>query len=172
MFSCDEWISSKWDRRQDAKETKKKVNDGAFWKKTARVVKIAEPLVKVLRLVDGERLAMGYIYEAMDQAKEQIKAAYKDRVAKYGPIWEIIDNRCNNQLHRPIHAAGYFLNPRYHYKVQLGDDVTDEVNDGLCEFLERMVPDESEQMEIHRQISSFNRATSTFGKTLAKKARD
>jgi len=59
-------------------------------------VKIVEPLVKVLRLVDGEKLAMGYIYEAMDQAKEQIRAAYKDRVTKYGPIWDIIDHRWNN----------------------------------------------------------------------------
>ena len=35
-----------------------------------------------------------------------------------------------------------------------------------------MVPDESEQVEIHRQIISFNQAIGTFGKTLAKKARD
>ena len=84
-------------------------------------MKITEPLVKVLRLVDGEKLAMGFIYEAMDQAKEQIKVAYKDRVAKYGPIWDIIDRRWNNQLHRPINAVGYFLNPMYHYKVRLGD---------------------------------------------------
>ena len=55
MFSYDEWISSKWARRQDAKETKKTVNDGTFWKKAAEVVKIVEPLVKVLWLVDGER---------------------------------------------------------------------------------------------------------------------
>ena len=59
MYSCDEWISSKWARRQDAKENKKKVNDSAFWKKATDVVKIVEPLVKVLWLVDGERLAMG-----------------------------------------------------------------------------------------------------------------
>jgi hypothetical protein len=45
-----------------------------------------EPLVKVLRLVDGEKLPMGYLYEALDQAKERIKTAYKDIVAKYGPI--------------------------------------------------------------------------------------
>ena len=77
------------------------------------IVKIVEPLVKVLRLVDGKKLAMGYIYELMDQAKEQIRAANKDRVTKYGPIWDIIDRRWNNQLHRPIHATGYFLNPRY-----------------------------------------------------------
>ena len=42
----------------------------------------------------------------------------------------------------------------------------------MYECLERMVPDESEQVEIHKQISSYNQATGTFGKTLAKKARD
>jgi hypothetical protein len=94
-------------------------------------VKINEPLVKVLWLVDGEKLAMGYIYEAMDQAKEQINTIYKDRVAKYGPIWEIIDNRW------------YFLNPRYHYRAQLGEDQTGEVKDGLYECLECMVCDKA-----------------------------
>ena len=48
----------------------------------------------------------------------------------------------------------------------------EEVKEGLYECLECMVPDESEQVEIHRQIISFNWATGTFGKTLAKKARD
>ena len=92
-------------------------------------MKLVEPQVKVLRLVDGERLAMGFIYEAMDQAKEQIRAAYKDRVGKYGPIWEIIDQRWKNQLHHPIHAAGYFLNPRYHYKAQETGALTGEIRD-------------------------------------------
>jgi hypothetical protein len=30
-------------------------------------------------MVDGDKLAMGYIYEAMDQAKEKIRATYKDK---------------------------------------------------------------------------------------------
>jgi hypothetical protein len=153
MFAYDEWNESQWARRPDGKDTKKKVNDPRFWKKVAEIVKIAKPLVKVLRLVDGEKLAMGYIYEAMDQEKEQIKATYKDRVSKYGPIWDIIDCRWNNQLHCPIHAAGYFLNPRYRYGAQLGEDVTGEVRDGLIDCLERMVPSESDQLEIHREIS-------------------
>jgi hypothetical protein len=114
-------------------------------------VKIVEPLVKVLRLVDGEKLAIGYIYEAMDQEKEKIREAYKHRVTKYGPIWDIIDRRWNNQLHRPIHATGYFMNPRYRYRAQLGEDMTGEVRDGLIDCLERMVPSESEQLEIHHR---------------------
>lgn len=93
------------------------MNEEIFWKKAAEIVKVAEPLVKVLQLVDVERLAMGFIYEAKDQAKEQIKATCKERVAKYRPIWEIIDKKWNNQLHRPIHAVGYFLNPGYHIKL-------------------------------------------------------
>jgi hypothetical protein len=143
-----------------------------FGKKATEIVKIGEPLVKVMWLLDGEKLAMGYIYEAMDQAKEQMKTTYKDRVAKYGPILEIIDIRWNNQLHRPIHATGYLFNPRYHYRAQLGEDETGEVKDRLYECLEHMILDEAEELEIHRQISSFTRATGTFDKILAKIARD
>lgn len=117
-FSSEEWNQSQWSHKQEGKELKKKVNEEIFWRKATEIVKLAEPLVKVLRLVDGERLAMGFIYEAMDQAKEQIKRAHKDKVAKYGPIWAIIDEKWSNQLHLPIYAAGYFLNPLYQYKAK------------------------------------------------------
>ena len=37
---------------------------------------VSEPLVKVLRLVDGDKPAMGYLYEAIDRGKEAIQAYY------------------------------------------------------------------------------------------------
>jgi hypothetical protein len=46
--------------------------------------------------------------------------------------------------------------------------MTGEVRDGLIDCLEHMVSSESEQLEIHRQITSFTRATGTFDKNLAK----
>ena len=58
---------------------------------------------------------MGYIYEAMDLAKEAIKKRYGDEEAKYMPLWDIIDARWDRQLHSPLHATGYFLNPQYFY---------------------------------------------------------
>eukprot|EP00253_Pinus_taeda_P027186 PITA_27186 len=172
MFSIDEWNQSNWSNKPEGKELKKKVCEETFWRKTAEIVKLGEPLVKVLRLVDGERLAMGFIYESMDQAKEHIKTVYKDRVAKYGPIWAIIDERWNNQLHRPIHAAGYFLNPRYHYKAKESGALRGEVRDGLIDCIDRMIPLESDQLEIHRQVTTFSNASGTFGKNLAKIARE
>eukprot|EP00253_Pinus_taeda_P022909 PITA_22909 len=150
IFSSDEWNQSQWSLKQEGKELKKKVNEEIFWRKAAEIVKVVEPLVKVLRMVDGERLAMGFIYEAMDQAKEQIKRSYKDKVAKYGPIWAIIDERWNNQLHRPIHAAGYFLKPQYHYKTQAAGALSGEVRDGLIDYIDRMIPLECDQLDIHQ----------------------
>eukprot|EP00253_Pinus_taeda_P010769 PITA_10769 len=172
MFSSDEWNQSNWSNKPEGKELKRKVYEETFWRKVAEIVELAEPLVKVLRLVDGERLAMGFIYEAMDQAKEHIKTVYKDRVAKYGPIWAIIDERWNNQLHRPIHAAGYFLNPRYHYKAKESGALRGEVRDGLIDCIDRMIPLESDQLKIHRQVTTFSNASGTFGKNLAKIARE
>jgi len=56
---------------------------------------ISEPLVKVLRLVDGEKSAMCYLYEAMDRAKEAIYLYYEDNgeegFTKRAQIWGVID---------------------------------------------------------------------------------
>eukprot|EP00253_Pinus_taeda_P017017 PITA_17017 len=108
----------------------------------------------------------------MDQAKGQIKRAYKDKVAKYGPIWAIIDEGWKNQLHHPIHAARYFLNPRYHYKAKEAGALRGEVRDGLIDCIDHMIPLECDQLEIHRQVTTFTNAPSTFGKNLAKIARE
>ncbi|KAE9466882.1 hypothetical protein C3L33_01196, partial [Rhododendron williamsianum] len=55
--------------------------------------------------------AMGYIYEAMDRAKEQIEKNFNKVKRRYAAIWKIVDERWALQLHRPLHAATYFLNP-------------------------------------------------------------
>jgi hypothetical protein len=41
----------------------------SFWEGVEEVCSVVEPLVKVLRFVDSDKLVMGYLYEAMDKAK-------------------------------------------------------------------------------------------------------
>ena len=49
------------------------MRDNKFRKEVPNLVKIYEPLDRVLRLVDGDdKPTMGYIYEAMDRAKQAI----------------------------------------------------------------------------------------------------
>ena len=65
----------------------------SLWEKVTEIISFTEPLVKVLRIMDGEKPAMGYIYEGMDKGKEAIKTFYKGDSSKYLPISEIIDSR-------------------------------------------------------------------------------
>ena len=62
--------------------------------------------------MDGDETAMGFIYDAMDQAKETVKSAYGDKRQNVFPIWKSINERWNKQLRRPLHATGNYLNPR------------------------------------------------------------
>lgn len=98
---------------------------------------MSEPLVRVLGLVDGDQNPMGYIYEAMDRAKEAIKSYYMGDSLKFEHIWEIVDRRWNNQLHQPIHVAGYFLNPKYLFSESFFD-ANGEVMEGLTTCIQRM----------------------------------
>jgi len=48
--------------------------DQSFWAGVEEVCAILEPFVRILWLVDGYKPTMGYLYEAMDRAKEVICA--------------------------------------------------------------------------------------------------
>lgn len=70
---------------------------------------VENPLVKVLRMVDGDRKpTMGYMYKAMDRAKETIVISFAHKEEHYEKAFEIMDRRWDCQLHRPLHAAGYY----------------------------------------------------------------
>ena len=81
-----------------------------FWSVVGEECTVSEPLVKVIRLVDGDRPAMGYLYEAMDRAKETIHHYYEDKgevgLTRRAELWSVIDERWNNTLHHPIYAQG------------------------------------------------------------------
>ncbi|KAL5133726.1 hypothetical protein HKD37_03G007015 [Glycine soja] len=116
MFTSDEWTLNKLSKEPKGKETTKVVLMPSFWNSVVYTLKVMAPLVKVLRLVDGERKpAMGYIYEAMDKAKETIIKSFNNNESKYKDVFAIIDKRWNCQLHRPLHAAAHFLNLEFFY---------------------------------------------------------
>ena len=114
----------------------------SLWEKVTEIISFTEPLVKVLRIMDGEKPAMGYIYEGMDRAKEAIKTFYKGDSSKYLPIWEIIDSRWDRELHSPLDAAEAYLNPSlfYHPESNIQRDL--EVMRGVMMCIEKMYPNQ------------------------------
>ncbi|XP_042980054.1 uncharacterized protein LOC122310240 [Carya illinoinensis] len=101
MFTCDKWIASSHSKSIRGKEIAEIVlEDKEFWAQYQFIVKISEPLVRALRRVDGdEKLAMGYLYDAMERAKENIKARCNNKVSVFSPFTIIIDSRWDKQLH-------------------------------------------------------------------------
>ncbi|XP_039003761.1 uncharacterized protein LOC120130623 [Hibiscus syriacus] len=103
MFKSKEFRESKWGQQKSgpAYEAKKIVLGKDFWKKAVDIIKVYKPLVKVLRLVDGdEKPTIGFIYEAIDRAKRAIKEN-----CRYSIEYEkIIDNRWNF-MYSDLHSA-------------------------------------------------------------------
>nr|XP_007153622.1 hypothetical protein PHAVU_003G051000g [Phaseolus vulgaris]ESW25616.1 hypothetical protein PHAVU_003G051000g [Phaseolus vulgaris] len=83
----------------------------------------------------------------------------------YTPYWEIIDHRWENQLHRSLHAAGYYLNPMLHYHPDFKVDY--EVKRGLYECLERLVGNLDVMGKIDLQLESFKTKSGLYGTPLA-----
>ncbi|WOL05637.1 hypothetical protein Cni_G14366 [Canna indica] len=120
----------------------------------------------VLRLVDGDsKPSMCYIYEAMDRANEQITNNLNNVESKFKKVWKIIDKRWNYQLHRPLHAAGYYLNPRLHYESSFSADT--EVMIGLYKVMDKFAPEIETRVKIIGQLAKFDKVEGMLGYDLA-----
>jgi hypothetical protein len=96
MFVSHEWDHLAFSRKPEGEAICRLVSyQESFWVGVEELVSISEPLVKVLRLVDGDKPTMGYLYEAMDRAKEAIRAYYDDKrddgFQRQLQIWGVID---------------------------------------------------------------------------------
>ncbi|XP_030959348.1 uncharacterized protein LOC115981337 [Quercus lobata] len=171
MFSSEQWRCSKFAKTKEGKRIHAIVMDNnGFWRLVVKCLKAAIPLLKVLRLVDSDTPPMGFIYQEMEKAKEEIQKNFNNVQKSYKEIWDIIDDRWEMQLHRPLHVAGYYLNPSIHYDPSF--DPGSDIKLGLYTCLQRMVPEVSDRKKIDMQLEKFKQAKGLFGIEAAILARD
>ena len=80
MFVSGEWRDCRYSRQEDGRAIARLVYSDSFWEGVEEVCSVVEPLVKVLRLFDGDKPVMGYLYEAMDKAKNLSELIMRERV--------------------------------------------------------------------------------------------
>ncbi|CAL0314836.1 unnamed protein product [Lupinus luteus] len=166
MFTSNERTSSRCANTKDGSFVENVIIDKEFWNNIVVCWKDAYPIIKVLLLVDSdEKPTMGFIYGAMDQAKEKIQNAFNNVKKSYLPIWKIIDQRWDNQLRRPLHAAGYYPTPKLHHVPNFKAYV--EVKRGLYDYLTRLVENMEEIGKIDDQLEDFKNKAKFFGSTIA-----
>ncbi|VVB05423.1 unnamed protein product [Arabis nemorensis] len=167
LVTSKEWNNSKWPKEAGGKKVRTYILQESFWKQVLYALKLTGPLVKVLRIVDNEKKpAMGYIYAAMERAKETIVRAFNVREENYKTAFKIIDERWRCQLHHPLHAAGYFLNSviQYDHREEVDCEV---VENGLYACIERLVPDKETQDKITMELEKFKNVEGLFGCNMA-----
>ncbi|PNY02045.1 hypothetical protein L195_g025349 [Trifolium pratense] len=92
------------------------VLDSSFWSNCFMIAKIMAPIIKLLKIVDGdERPSMGYVYDGMQRVKNSIENMFRNRKTAYQPYTDIIMARWDKHLKRDLHAAAYFFNPVFQY---------------------------------------------------------
>ncbi|KAE8728311.1 polyubiquitin family protein [Hibiscus syriacus] len=171
MITSSEWNNTKWSNDPAGKRLTSIILQERFWRNIVYALKLTGPLVKVLRMVDGDKKpAMGYIYESMDRAKETIALSFLHKEEHYKKAFEYIDARWDCQLHRPLHAAGFFLNPEMYYENP-ENAMCVEVMNGLYACIQRLVPDLSTQYKIGEQLDLYQNAQGLFGNPMAVRQR-
>jgi len=84
MFTSKEWKYNKCAKSRDGKALEDMILDKEFWKDIVICLRGATPLIKVHRLVDSDKKpAMRFIYEAMDEANEQIQKNFNGVKKRY-----------------------------------------------------------------------------------------
>ena len=171
MFTCDQWVESRHTKDVMRKEVAAIVlEDKEFWLQCQQIVKISEPLVRVLCLVDGEeKPSMGYLYETMDKVKD-IKARLKNKIPSYIPFTSVIDARWDKQLHSPLHVAGCYLNPGIFFRPSFKKQK--DVTKGLLSSITRLVPNLDEQDNLSSQIEAYKKSLGDYGMPMAIRQRE
>uniref|UniRef100_A0A0R0FNV4 DUF659 domain-containing protein n=1 Tax=Glycine max TaxID=3847 RepID=A0A0R0FNV4_SOYBN len=116
----------------------------------------------LLEVCDSKPLML-YIYEAVYRAKEQIAANFKNQESRYKK--KIIDTHWDLQLHSNLHAASFYLNPKFDNAKNYDPDT--EVLMGLYETIEKMIPDRRTRFLVDQQLDRFRTAKGLFGMSMA-----
>ncbi|XP_070048411.1 uncharacterized protein [Nicotiana tomentosiformis] len=169
MFSRAEWLSSIYSRHHDVQAIKSLLCLERFWRSAREAVAVSEPLLKLLRIMDGDMPAMAYMYDGVERAKMSIKAFYKDVDENFVPIWDIIDRRWSTLLQSPLHAAAAFLNPSIFYNPNFKID--SRIRNGFQEAMTKMASEDKDIIEITKEHPIYIKAQGALGTDFAIKGR-
>ncbi|KAL4321802.1 hypothetical protein AHAS_Ahas14G0146900 [Arachis hypogaea] len=168
MVTSREWTSSAYSKEAKAKKFVDQVLDSKFWNQCTDIVKLTEPLVHVLRIVDSEdRAAMGFLYQAMYKAREDMVKRFQKRKRVVEPYLKILDSRWDLQLKRNLHAAGYWLNPAFRFNSAEFDKHKETIS-GLLDVIERYAYGDADLItKLTSEKRIFKNAEGDFGRQSA-----
>ncbi|XP_010496007.1 PREDICTED: uncharacterized protein LOC104773140 [Camelina sativa] len=165
MFISTDWKRCKWAKHPKGVEAYKTVRSTQFWNGVKMCLKVFGPLVRILRLVDGDKKpTMGYLHGELTQAKVEVRSGLNNVEKNVQPIMNIIDQRIKGRLDNPLHFAAYFLNPYYFYKNST-IPLKDNVLTSFPKCVDAFFPDDltTQCNVINAEITKYKKKEDNFG---------
>lgn len=144
------------------------VLNSTFWKECVVIVQVIEPLVCVLCIVDSDdRSTMGYLYAVMHKAWEEMIRRFQRRKKRIEPYFRIVESHWDKQLHKNLHANGYWLIPNNQFNVTKITKHKQTIS-GFLGVIERYsYGNPTLQSKLTSEMKLFRNAKGNFGPKLA-----
>lgn len=154
----DGW-ANKQPYRQTAQDIKDMVMDGSTWRDMNLLVKVMEPIVTLLRLVDSKTPCMGKVYHGCFTVLEQVRTCSVPEDVK-GVLEDLAMSRWA-MLHSPLHAAGYLLDPEYwDHEITTNE----EVMEGFDMVVAKLVQDRDDRSTVAQELGKFRAKVGLFAR--------
>ncbi|CAI5457456.1 unnamed protein product [Closterium sp. Yama58-4] len=177
MVISEEWEDAAVAKTEEGMEVRKLLLDDVFWDRGTAVHRLMTPIYEVLRAVDTRAQVMGQLYGLMLEATVKTNAAAetaaahfikrtglllpKDKSSFLTSIKAIIARRWDAQLHNPLHAIGWLLNPRNQYIGEVRNDK--EIRKGVDEVIRARGGDVQQRITLAAQVAQFHRGEGRLG---------
>ncbi|XP_010418925.1 PREDICTED: uncharacterized protein LOC104704562 [Camelina sativa] len=140
-----------------------------FWNGVIMCLNVFGPLVKLLRLVDGDKKpTMVFLHGELIEAKKQISDGLKHVEKNVKPILSIIEEKIKGRLDNPLHLTGYLWNPYYFYKDS-SQASSDEVSNAVFKCVSAFFPNDvnTQCQVINSELAIYKNKEGNFGKPWA-----
>ncbi|GAV56791.1 LOW QUALITY PROTEIN: DUF659 domain-containing protein/Dimer_Tnp_hAT domain-containing protein, partial [Cephalotus follicularis] len=109
------YTNHKLSRTSKGKSFSSTILDNKFWDDCLIAIKVAAPIIRLLRIVDFDEKPIGYVYEGMFRTKMAIKNLFNNK-KNYKPYTNLLKLHWDRlHLRKSLHAVAYFLNPAFIY---------------------------------------------------------
>lgn len=171
LFRSEELNEWGYLKKAKGKCAAKIVRADAFWKGVETAVNFFEPMANVLRRMDSDVPAMGFIHGCMIEAKKDIATRFENDMGRIQEVNDIIDKRWDNKLKTPLHLSGYYLNPYYYYDNKVEIEMDGTFRDGLINCITKMYDDPDLQDAMITDIDIYMEGQGSFAREIAVRQR-
>ncbi|XP_043717414.1 uncharacterized protein LOC122665323 [Telopea speciosissima] len=153
MVASAEWRINRHCRSELGVMVTKIIQTTEFWLNGRDVYSILEPLIIVLRLVDGDGATNPFLYETMERARNTIIHHCNNNPAKYERLLQLFDSRKEANILHPVQVAAAFLNPCLMYEGKISYNQND-VQRAMIYITKSMVPP-NEKKQFGKEINVY-----------------